>query len=69
MLENVNTTVGALPPTEEENSDMITIPRSEYNKLVFEREEYRTISLGFKRCLENIRNKAQANTNGGAINE
>ena len=59
MLENVNyaeTEVLA----EGENSDMITIPRTEYNRLVFERDEYRNISLELASRIPNLQ-KVQAN--------
>lgn len=60
MLRNVNSTVGATAPPEGENSDLITISRTEYNKLVSEREEYRNISLELASRLPNLR-KVQTN--------
>lgn len=60
MLRNVKDSVGVSPPTEGMDSDMVIIPRTEYNKLVSEREEYRNISLELASRLPNLR-KVQTN--------
>lgn len=73
MLENVNTKVETSVSAEGENSDFVTIPRTEYNKLVFEREEYRNISLELASRIPNLQ-KVQSNIEeilreGGVISE
>ena len=50
MLENVNN-AGTDVLAEGKNSDMVTIPRTEYNRLVFERDEYRSMCLDFAQRL------------------
>lgn len=48
MSEYVEDCVGALVSTEESSGgDFITIRKDEYDRLVFEREEYRAMCLDF----------------------
>lgn len=55
MLENVENVVGdSRSPTEGMDSEFITIPRKDYDRLVYERDEYRSIAHAFDEKFESI---------------
>jgi len=74
MSEYVEDCVGALVSTEESSGgDFITIRKDEYDRLVFEREEYRNICLAFKEKLSRVHKIADnidnILANGGVTSE
>lgn len=73
LVENVEKTVGNTISTKERN-EFITIPRDEYNRLVYERDEYRTMCLDFAQRLPKVHEIADnidkiLAKKGGVINE
>ena len=65
MIENVeNVVVGT---TTNGNGDFVTIPRSEYNKLKNERDEYRSIALAIQERYNSIKEKFLVGQGGDTI--